>query len=60
MANPTCDCGNPEHGFDCVCDWVRIHPGDTDYACEFCGIYTAEIPRCNRCECVARLKGGAS
>lgn len=45
-----CTCGNPEMGFDCVCGWVEKHPGDKDYCCEFCGIYTAGAPRCNKCE----------
>lgn len=45
-----CTCGNPEFGFDCVCDWVKKNPGNTNFHCEFCGIYTAGIPRCNRCE----------
>ena len=45
-----CICGNPEMGFDCVCDWVKANPGMIDYTCEFCGIYKAGKPRCNKCE----------
>jgi hypothetical protein len=45
-----CSCGNPAFGFDCTCDWSREHPGDTHYACEFCGIYVAGKPHCNYCE----------
>jgi hypothetical protein len=45
-----CSCGNPEMGFNCVCDWVEKNPGDIAYSCEFCGIYTAGKPRCNHCE----------
>ena len=45
-----CMCGNPEYGFDCVCDHVKNNTGDIDYSCEFCGLYTASKPRCNKCE----------
>lgn len=45
-----CDCGNPEYGFDCVCDHVRNNPGNIDYSCEFHGLYLASKPICNRCE----------
>jgi hypothetical protein len=45
-----CACGNTEMGFDCVCDWVRDHPGTIEFECEFCGLYTAGVPRCSRCE----------
>jgi hypothetical protein len=44
-----CTCWNPQRGFDCVCKWVREHPGDKEYSCEFCGVYTASAPRCNKC-----------
>lgn len=47
----TCECGSIEHGFNCVCDWVTKHQGDIEYSCEFCGIYTASVPQCNKCEC---------
>ena len=46
----TCTCGNPQWGFDCVCAWVLSHPGNTDYSCEYCGLYKAGAPRCNRCQ----------
>lgn len=45
-----CKCGNPDYGFDCVCDHVRKHPGDIEFSCEFCGLYNASEPRCNKCE----------
>ena len=45
-----CTCGNPEFGFNCVCDWMKKHPGNKEYSCEWCGIYTASEPRCNKCE----------
>jgi len=45
-----CNCGNDKFGFDCVCEWVAEHPGNTDFTCEFCGIYEAALPRCNKCE----------
>jgi hypothetical protein len=44
-----CTCGNPKLGFDCVCEWVRNHPGMISYCCEYCGCYTASAKRCNRC-----------
>ena len=46
-----CKCGNPKYGFNCVCDWIEKHPGDNGYSCEFCGLYSASKPKCNRCEC---------
>ena len=45
-----CTCGNPKFNFDCVCEWVAAHPGNLDFTCEFCGIYTAGEARCNKCE----------
>jgi hypothetical protein len=45
-----CDCGNPEMGYDCVCEWVMWHPGEISYTCEFCGLYDASAPRCDKCK----------
>jgi len=45
-----CTCGNPKMGFDCMCDWMKENPGDKNFSCEFCGIYTASKARCNECE----------
>jgi hypothetical protein len=45
-----CKCGNTDFGFDCVCDFVKNNPGDIEYECEYCGIYTAGKPRCHKCE----------
>jgi len=45
-----CVCGNPQFGFDCLCDYTMNHKGDNEYICEFCGIYKANEPRCNKCE----------
>lgn len=45
-----CSCGNPEMGFDCVCEWVKKNPGTNQYSCEFCGIYQSSKKRCNKCE----------
>lgn len=45
-----CTCDNPEFGFDCICDWVKMHPGNTNYYCEYCGCYRASKPRCNKCK----------
>lgn len=43
-------CTNLEFGFDCVCQWEVDHPGNINYSCEYCGLYTAGEPRCNKCE----------
>lgn len=45
-----CTCSNPEYGFDCACEHVKKYPGDTEYSCEFCGLYVASRPKCNKCE----------
>jgi len=36
--------------FDIMTDWEKMNPGDQKYICEYCGIYTASKPRCNKCE----------
>lgn len=46
----SCDCNNEVMGFDCVCDFVRKNPGDNEYCCEYCGLYTAGSSACNKCE----------
>jgi len=43
-------CEQEQYGFDCVCEHVKNNPGNIEYTCEFCGIYTADRPRCNKCE----------
>ena len=50
MAKKECECGNPEFGFNCMCSWMKKHPGTNEYTCEFCGIYTAAKASCNKCE----------
>lgn len=50
MDKKKCTCGNPEMGFACVCEWVKKYPGIFHYMCDFCGIYQASAPRCNKCE----------
>lgn len=45
-----CKCGNPEIGFECVCTWVKNHPGNREFSCVFCGLYRASEPRCSICE----------
>jgi len=45
-----CECGNPDLGCECTCDWEKKHPGKKLYACDYCGIYVASKPRCNKCE----------
>jgi len=44
-----CTCGNPDFGFDCTCEWEKKYPGTNRYTCEFCGIYQASRPKCNKC-----------
>jgi hypothetical protein len=43
-------CGNKEFGFDDVTNYVKKNPGKKDFCCDYCGIYTASRPRCNKCE----------
>lgn len=45
-----CTCGNPEMGFNCSCEWSRLHPGRIFFSCEWCGLYAAAKPKCNKCE----------
>ena len=42
-----CDCGTC---YDCILAWAKKHPGTRDFTCEFCGVYTASKPHCNKCE----------
>jgi len=41
---------NVLYGFEDMTQWEKDHPGDIEFTCEFCGIYTASEPRCNKCE----------
>lgn len=43
-------CTNVKFGFDCLKPWEMKNPGNKQFACEWCGIYTASKPRCNCCE----------
>lgn len=43
-------CEQTKYGFDCVCDHIKANPGNKEYVCDFCGIYTADKPRCTKCE----------
>lgn len=36
--------------FDDVSDFVNQNKGNNEYVCEYCGIYFASKPRCNKCE----------
>ena len=36
--------------FPDITQWEKDHPGDIEFCCEFCGIYVAGKPRCNRCQ----------
>ena len=38
-------CGYPD-----MTEWEQKHPGNIDFCCEWCGIYTAGKPRCNCCQ----------
>ncbi len=39
-----------ECDFNNMAEWEKKYPGFITYSCEFCGIYTASRPRCNKCE----------
>ena len=45
-----CACGNPQFGFNCMCEWMRDNPGDIEFCCTYCGLYTASKARCSECE----------
>jgi hypothetical protein len=45
-----CNCGNPQYGFNCVCEWVKKNPGSREFLCDFCGIYRASKQKCSECE----------
>lgn len=47
---PQHECDNMLFGFNCMCNWSRCNPGDKEFICEFCGIYKASKPCCNKCE----------
>ena len=49
-ASTPCTCDNPKYGFDCSCKCESEHPGGVQYSCEFCGLYTAGAPKCDKCE----------
>lgn len=37
-------------GFPDMTQWEKQNPGNIEFCCEYCGIYTASEPRCNKCE----------
>jgi len=41
---------NVKMGFNDMTRWENNNPGNITYCCEFCGIYEANKPRCNKCE----------
>lgn len=41
---------NVQMGFDDTSEHEQKFPGDNEYTCEYCGLYNAGKPRCNRCE----------
>jgi len=45
-----CSCEAHIFGFNCVCKHIKNNPGKNLYSCEFCGIYEASKPACNKCE----------
>lgn len=45
-----CECGNLEFGFNCVCEHVEKFPGKILFNCEWCGLYEASKPKCNKCK----------
>ena len=42
--------GNIEYGFDDMNKWEKQNPGNKEFCCDYCGIYTASRARCNKCE----------
>ncbi len=46
----TCSCDNQKFGLNCSCEHERSFPGNSEYSCEFCGIYKSFKPQCNKCE----------
>ena len=36
--------------FDDTTKWEKDNPGDREFCCEFCGIYNASKPMCNKCQ----------
>jgi hypothetical protein len=55
--NNKCKCGNVLFGFNCSCVWSRVKPGTITFVCEFCGIYEASQPQCNKCEAIVNDTG---
>lgn len=49
ISAPQCSCGS-WRCFDCTCEWSENNPGKKEFTCEFCGIYTASRPMCNKCQ----------
>lgn len=45
-----CTCGNERYGFDCVCDHLKKYPGDIEFICPNCGIYSSEKQKCDECK----------
>jgi len=45
-----CCCGNPKYGFGCSCKHKKENPGEAIFICEYCGIFKASKPKCNKCE----------
>lgn len=41
---------NVKFGFDDTTQFEKKFPGTIEFSCEYCGIYTASKPRCNKCE----------
>lgn len=41
---------NAQMGFDDTSEHEKNFPGDNEYTCEYCGLYNASKPRCNKCE----------
>lgn len=41
---------NIKFGFEDMTKWENDNPGKIEFCCEFCGLYVASKPRCNKCE----------
>ena len=37
-------------GFPDMSGWEKDHPGNTEWSCQWCGIYNASKPRCSECQ----------
>ena len=41
---------NFQEQFEDMTNWCKQNPGNRNFSCQFCGIYTAGKARCNKCK----------